>query len=502
MSKQATTGKSISITSDWDTMYINGEWRTAPKRDRADVENPATREVITQIPIATPDDVDEAYEAAVTAQEEWAEATPDERASVVRRVAELLEEYEAEIREILAVEGGSAPSKQDIEHGGSVTFTYDAASFAFRVAGRHNQSKIPGKENIIQRDPKGVVGVISPWNVPLKLAIRAVAPAIVLGNSVVLKPPTETPISGGLLLGRLFEEAGLPDGVLNVVPGHGTTTGDRVASHPDGDVIAFTGSTGAGRQVGANAIDHFAFPALELGGNNPHVVLEDADIDDAVAAGTFGSFWNQGQVCISINRHLVHESVYDEYVDRLTERATELPIGDPRDEATVIGPIINEEQRNEIIDYIEETTNQGATLETGGEIVDPIGLEDSLFVEPTVLSDVTNEMAAACNEHFGPVAPVIPFSSEEEAIEIANDTEYGLAGSVHAGDRGRARDVADEIDVGMMHVNDQPVNAEPHVPFGGVKASGVGRYNGDWIIDEFTEVKWTSVQRESRDYLF
>lgn len=497
MSDQVSSGRApdVSIDADWNAMYVAGEWREAPDRKRIAVENPATREPITQVPAAAVEDVDDAYDAATTAQTEWEETTPDTRAQVVRTVAQLLEEYEEEVRQILAVEGGSAPSKQAIEHGGSVTFVYDAASFAFRMSGKHNQSKIPGKENIIQRNPKGVVGIISPWNVPLKLAIRAVAPAIATGNSVVLKPPAETPISGGLLIARLFEMAGLPGGVLNVVTGHGPTAGDRTAAHPDSDVIAFTGSTGVGRLVGENAIDHFALPALELGGNNPHVVLEDADIEKAVDAGTFGSFWNQGQVCISINRHLVQESIYDEYVERLADRAAELPVGDPRNDDTVIGPIINEDQRDEIVEFIEKTVEQGATLETGGD-------HDGLFVEPTVLSDVENSMSAACNEHFGPVAPVIPFSSDEEAVEMANATEYGLAGSVHSEDRGRARDVADQIDVGMIHVNDQPVNAEPHVPFGGVKQSGVGRYNGEWIIDEFTEMKWTSVQRESRDYLF
>ncbi|MDJ1434371.1 aldehyde dehydrogenase family protein [Halostagnicola sp. A-GB9-2] len=488
-------GPEISVDGDWNALFIDGEWRSVEERERVAVENPATRETIAQVPLGEVEDIDDAYDAAVGAQQAWAETTPDERAKVVRTVAQLLETHAEEIREILAVEAGSAPPKLDIEHGGAVTFVHDAASFAFRMSGRHNQSKIPGKENIIQRDPAGVVGVISPWNVPLKLAIRAVAPAIALGNSVVLKPPTETPISGGLVIARLFEMAGLPDGVINVVPGHGTVAGDRTASHPDSDVVAFTGSTGAGRLVGENAVNHFALPALELGGNNPHVVLEDADLDAAVDAGTFGSFWHQGQVCISINRHLVHESLYDEYAERLANRAAELPIGDPTDEDTVIGPIINEEQRDEIVEYIEQTIDEGATLEAGGDY-------DDLFVEPTVLTGVENDMAAACNEHFGPVAPIIPFSTDEEAIEIANATEYGLAGSVHSADRGRARDVGDQIEVGMMHVNDQPVNAEPHTPFGGKKDSGMGRYNGDWIIDEFTEVKWTSVQRESRDYLF
>lgn len=497
MSKQAHLRDSadLSIDADWDAIYVDGEWRSVNDRDRMNVENPTTREVFAEVPVGTVDDVDAAYEAAIGAQPDWAETAPDQRAKVVRTVAQLIDGHEAEIRELLAVEGGSAPPKQDIEHGGTVTFVHDAASFAFRVSGRHSQSKIPGKENIIQREPAGIVGVISPWNVPLKLSIRAVAPAIALGNCVVLKPAGETPITGGLLIARLFELAGLPDGVLNVVTGHGSVVGDRTAGHPDSDVIAFTGSTDVGRTVGQNAIDHFALPALELGGNNAHVVLNDADLDTAVDAGVFGTFWNQGQVCISINRHLVHESIYDEYAERLADRATKLEIGDPLDDDTVIGPIINQSQRNEIIDYIERTVDEGATLETGGGY-------DGLFVEPTVLTGVDNDMTAACNEHFGPVAPILPFSSDEEAIEIANATEYGLAGSVHSADLGRARDVADQINVGMMHINDQPVNAEPHVPFGGMKSSGIGRYNGDWIIEEFTESKWTSVQRKSREYPF
>ncbi len=497
MSQQATAQgpADFSVDADWDAMFVDGEWRRAADRDRTDVTNPATGEVITQVPEALEPDVDEAYEAAVEAQREWANTSPAERAKVVREAARLLDEHAEDVREWIAVETGGTKPKQDIEHGGAVTFVYDAAQFAFRSSGKHNRSKIPGKDNVIKKEPAGVVGVITPWNVPLKLSIRVVAPAIALGNAVVLNPASPTPVTGGLIIANLFEEAGLPEGVLNVVPGSGSVAGDRVSSHPASDVVAFTGSTDVGRMVAKNAIDHFALPALELGGNNPHVVLEDADLDGAVDAGIFGTFWHQGQVCISINRHLVHESIYDEYAERLAERAASLPIGDPRDDENVIGPIINESQRDQIIEYIERTVEEGATLETGGD-------HDGLFVEPTVLTDVTNDMTAACNEHFGPVAPIIPFSSDDEAVEIANDTEYGLSGSVHSGDAFRAEAVADRIDTGMIHINDQPVNAEPAAPFGGMKSSGVGRYNSDWIIDELTEPKWMSFQREPRSYHF
>ena len=485
----------LSIDDDWNAIFVDGEWRSVADRDRIAVENPATGEQLTEVPAGTAEDVDDAYEAAMEAQADWAAETPGTRGAVVRRVAGLLEDNEEEIREILATEGGSPKPKQDIEFGGTVTLLHDVASYPLRAGGEHNESNVPGKENMVLRQPAGVVGVITPWNVPMKLSFRVVAPAIALGNSVVLKPAEDTPIAGGLLLARLFEMAGLPDGVLNVVTGDGETAGDRTAAHPGSDVVAFTGSTNAGRKVGKNAVEHFALPALELGGNNPHVVLEDADLDQAVDAGVFGSFWNQGQVCISINRHLVHESIADEYADRLAERASELTIGDPRDDDVVIGPIINESQVERMMGYVEESVEQGAEVRTGGE-------RDGLFVEPTVLTNMTNDMAAACNEHFGPIVPVIPFSDDDEAVELANGTDYGLAGSVHSADRGHARDVADRIDVGMMHVNDQPIHVEPHMPFGGMKGSGTGRYNGQWIIDELTEVKWTSVQREPRTYPF
>ena len=323
--------------------------------------------------------------------------------------------------------------------------------------------------------------------------MRAVAPALALGNAVVLKPAEETSITGGLLLAQLFEMAGLPEGVLNVVPGPGSEVGDAIAGHKDANVVSFTGSTQVGQQVAQRAGEHVALPALELGGNNPHVVLEDADLDTAVNAGTFGSFMHQGQVCISINRHLVHESLYDEYVERLTERAAALTIGDPADPDTDIGPIINESQVEEMMRYVDESVEAGATVETGGD-------NDGLFVEPTVLSGVTNDMAASCNEHFGPIVPVVPFSTDQEAIDLANDTEYGLAASVHSTDLGRAKRVANGIDAGMVHINDQTLNDEPHIPFGGMKQSGLGRYNGDQILNEFTELKWISVQHDPRDY--
>ncbi len=477
----------------WESLYLGGEWREGA--DTIDITDPYTQESLVGTAAADEKLVDEAYETAAEAQREWQETPPQKRAEVVNEAVERLDEHREELTELLAREAGGTLIKAGIELDTAEAIMNVASGFPLDSAGQHDRSIIPGKEHIVKREPVGVVGVISPWNFPLHLSMRAVAPALALGNAVVLKPASDTPITGGLAIARLFEQAGLPEGLLNVVPGRGSEIGDAVAGHEIPRVIAFTGSTPIGRGVASQAGEALSMPALELGGNNSHIVLEDADLDRAVDAGTFGSFVHQGQVCISINRHLVHESLYDDYVSALADRAASLPTGDPKEEGTVVGPIINESQRDDILEYIEQTVEEGATLETGGEA-------EELVVEPTVLSDATNDMAAACNEHFGPVAPVIPFSDDEEAIELANATEYGLSGSVHSGDRERARRVADRVDTGMIHINDQPVNDEPHVPFGGTKASGLGRYNGDAIKNELTQTKWVSVQRESREYPF
>jgi aldehyde dehydrogenase (NAD+) len=492
----------FTIDGDWSALYVDGNWEDAANGETQAVENPATREQVTEVPAATEADVDRAYEAAAEAQQSWADRSPEERVSVVENAIELLDEHRDEILAALAVESGSANAKAFAEWQTAQGMCYHATELAGEMSAEASDSMIPGKQNEVRRVPEGVVGVISPWNFPFNLSMRAVAPALATGNSVVLKPASATPVTGGLLIARLFDEAGLPDGVLNVVTGSGSEIGDPMASHPELDVMAFTGSTEVGKRVAAQAAENLALPAMELGGNNPFVVTADADVDAAVDSAVFGSFLHQGQICISINRHLVHEDVYDEYVEQLAERAASLPIGDPRERENVVGPVIDEGQRDQILAYVEQTVEQGATLETGGETVSTDEAADSLYVEPTVLSEATNDMAAACNEHFGPVAPVIPFADEDEAVELANDTEYGLAAAVHADDFDRAKEIAKSIDAGMVHLNDQPVNEEPAIPFGGMKASGMGRYDGREILTEFTQTKWISTQTEPREYPF
>jgi len=492
----------ITLDTDWDHLYIDGSWTASAGDESITVTDPSTRDPVAEVPAGVTADVDAAYEAAAAAQPAWAAQPPARRAQAIRDLIDTIEANREAIVDLLAREAGGARVMGET----SVELTLDqareAVTYPNRAAGEHRESNIPGKEHRIERVPKGVVTAISPWNFPLNLSMRAVAPAIALGNTVVLKPATNTPIVGGLLFGALADAAGLPDGVLNVVTGRGSEIGDAVAGHSQSDAVAFTGSTAVGRRVASIAAENLAVQAMELGGNNAHVVTADADLEAAIDSAVFGSFVHQGQVCISINRHVVHEDVYDAYVDALVERVEALPVGSAHDPDTVVGPIIDEAQRDAMLGYVEETVAAGATLETGGGTVSLVDVDDSLVVEPTVLSDVTNDMPAACNEHFGPIAPVLPFADIDEAVAIANDTPYGLSGSVHAGDLDTALDIADRLETGHVHINDQPVNDEAHVPFSGTNASGMGGYNSEIILRELTETKWISIQREDREYPF
>jgi aldehyde dehydrogenase (NAD+) len=495
MSVFAMATPELRAEADWNQIYVDGEWVEASGDGTIPVENPAKQEPFTEVPAGTEADVDAAYEAAEAAQPEWAATPREERNEILQNVHDQLNARFGEISDVMAKEAGAAGYRIMGEFATAVGDVEMAMELEPPEEEVRDSESWEGKEHHIVHEPVGVVGVISPWNFPLHLSLRAVAPAIALGNTVVLKPATDTPISGGLLVAKICEEAGVPDGVVNVVTGKGSEIGDRMAGHPTARVMSFTGSTSVGKRVAAKAGESLALPALELGGNAPFIVTDDVDVERAAKAGAFGSFFHQGQVCISINRHLVHEDVYDEYVEKLVEHAESLVIGDPsEDEEVTFGPVQNETQRDDLVQFIEDSVEAGATLETGGEA-------DGLFVEPTVLSECTNDMPTACNEHFGPVAPVIPFSDDDEAIELANDTRYGLSSSVFCDDLDRARELADRVEAGMVHVNDQPINEEQNAPFGGVKDSGLGRYHAEWITRELTEPKWISVQHDERDYM-
>jgi aldehyde dehydrogenase (NAD+) len=336
-----------------------------------------------------------------------------------------------------------------------------------------------------------VVGVISPWNFPMYLSYRSVAPALAVGNAVVLKPAEDTPVTGGLLLARILEEAGLPPGVLSVVVGIGTEVGDAMVEHEVPRVISFTGSTRVGlgitRKAGVKRL------ALELGGNGPFVVLDDADLERAVEAAVFSNYWHQGQICMATNRVIVVASVHDEFVQRFLSAAGELVTGDPSLPGTQVGPVINDKQLAGVREKVARSVDAGARLLLGGEPAGPTGR----VLPPHVLVG-SNQVATAAEEVFGPVATIIRADDERDALRIANDTTYGLSSAVFTADTERGIAFALQVEAGMTHVNDATVHDDVHVAFGGEKQSGLGRFGGDWVLEDFTTQHWVSVQHVRR----
>jgi benzaldehyde dehydrogenase (NAD) len=372
---------------------------------------------------------------------------------------------------------------------------WEAAALPTQPHGHLLPSSEPGRESIARRVPLGVVGVISPWNFPLILSIRAVAPALALGNAVVLKPDTQTAVSGGALVARLFEEAGLPEGVLHVLPGD-AVPGAALAADPRVAMIAFTGSTAVGREVGATAGRTLKRVSLELGGNNALLVLDDADLEIASSAGAWGAFLHQGQVCMTAGRHIVHENVADEYLERLAKRAQALPVGDPFTAQVALGPLINDRQRDNVHRIVSETVAAGASVLAGGTY-------EGLFYRPTVLASVTAAMPAFREEIFGPVAPVVVVRDDDEAVAVANDTEYGLVAAVQTGSVERGRRLADRLRTGIVHINDQTLNNDAYAPFGGTGASGNGsRFGTQSSWDEFTQWRWVTSRDQAHGFPF
>jgi aldehyde dehydrogenase (NAD+) len=339
--------------------------------------------------------------------------------------------------------------------------------------------------------------MISPWNFPFHLSSRSIAPAMALGNAVVIKPASDTPVTGGLLLAKVYEEAGLPPGVLSVLVARGSAIGDAFTRHPTPRVVSFTGSTKVGKRIAELGAAGATLKrvVLELGGNSPTVVLDDADLGLAVDVAVFGKFLHQGQICMAINRLIVDEKVHDAFVDRFIERVRSLKVGDPSNPNTVVGPVINEQQLQSHLDHIARARAEGARQVLGGP-------PEDLVLPPHVFVDATNAMSIAREELFGPMVSIIKVRGEEEALQVANDTEYGLSASVVTRDVERGSVFAQRVEAGMTHVNDSPVNDIPTCPFGGEKNSGIGRYNGQWAIDEFTTVHWISVQHERLRYPF
>jgi benzaldehyde dehydrogenase (NAD) len=477
----------------WAGRIASGGWVDAAGGVR-DVVEPATGERLGSAGLADATDVARAAERAAAAQRDWARAPYVERAAVLRRAGELWESRAAEVHEWIVRETGAVPGLAGFQTTTAAQECYEAAALASRPYGELLRSA-EQRLSMARRLPVGVVGVIAPFNVPLILSIRSVAPALALGNAVVLKPDPRTAVSGGVTLARVFEEAGLPAGLLHVLPG-GPDVGAALIADPNVGLVSFTGSTAAGREVGELAARHLKRVHLELGGNSAYVVLDDADLDRAVSAGAYGSFLHQGQVCMTAGRHLVHEKLVDEYVARLAATAEALPVGNPHTGEVALGPVIDAGQRDKIHGLVTGSVDAGARLAAGGRY-------EELFYRPTVLTDVTRSTPAYANEVFGPVAPVASFGSLDEAAALAADSEYGLALGIVTRDVMRALELAERIPTGIVHVNDQTVSDEAVIPFGGVRASGTGaRFGGDANLDAFTETQWVTVHGEVPQYPF
>lgn len=494
------TNKQASHPAAYDgfhLQYIAGEWQSGQDDSVNTNTNPYSGDTLVEIQQATDSQLDEAYQAAKQAQKQWAKTTPAERARLMHHVVSVLDQRQDEIVDWLIKESGSTRIKAMVEFGSARAITLEAATFPNRVHGEIRPSNTPGKENFVYREPVGVVAVISPWNFPLHLTQRSIAPALALGNAVVLKPASDTPVTGGLLLAKIFEEAGLPKGLLNVVVGAGSEIGDAIVTHDIPSFVSFTGSTSVGKHIGelANGGEYLKQVALELGGNSPFVVLKDADIEQAVKAAAFGKFLHQGQICIAINRIIVEDEIYDDFVERFLAHVKTLNVGDPSKQNTAVGPIINKKQLKSLKEKIAKAQKEGAKMILSGEIKDQV-------VPPHIFTEVTREMDLSRHEVFGPLVGIIRAKDEEDALSIANDSMYGLSSAVFTTDMQKGLRFARGIRAGMTHINDISVNDESNVPFGGEKNSGIGRFNGEWILEEFTRTHWISIQNEPRQYPF
>ena len=468
---------------------IAGAWRPGHGGTVLTVTDPYNGAPLAELAEVDVADVDTAFLAAEQAQRGWGRTLPVQRADVMRRVAQLMEARREEIVGWLIRESGSTRIKAEMEWATTRSIVLEASTLPSRVHGLILDGDFPGKENRVYRRPVGVVAVISPWNWPLHLSARSVVPALALGNAVVTKPANETPITGGLMLARLFEEAGLPAGVLSVLVGPSSRIGDAFVQHPVSRVISFTGSTSVGRHVGQLAINGVRIKKamLELGGNGPLVVLDDADVDMAAHIATVGKFLHQGQICMIANRIIVVDAIHDAFVERFVERVRALRVGDPNDGQTAIGPVINRKQLDKLVAMVEAAKAEGARHVLGGP---PQGL----VLPPQVFTGVHPGMALVQHEIFGPIAPVIRVKDEAEALRVANDTEAGLSSAVVSGNAYRGERFARQVNAGMTHVNDVPAIDMPSMPFGGDKNSGLGRFGANGVIDAFTTQHWISVQ--------
>lgn len=477
----------------WDRKLYSGGWIECDG-GALEIKEPATGISLGEVGCASRQDVREAAGRARAAQVSWAAHPLPARAPIFRSAARFLEDNADDVMEWIVRETGSVAAKAAVELKVAIGELYEAAAMVTQPRGL----LLPSEHNVTslaRRIPHGVVGVISPFNFPMILSIRAVAPALAVGNAVVLKPDPQTPVAGGLILALAFEHAGLPPGVLNVLPG-GADAGEALVTDPDVAMISFTGSTAVGRRIGALAGEHLKKVSLELGGKNSLIILDDADLDLAVSNTAWGAFLHQGQICMATGRVLVPARLASAFLDKLTETANRLPVGDPFRAQVALGPLINQRQVDRALGIVKDSIDTGAKLLAGGTA-------EGVFFRPTVLADVAPGMAAFEEEIFAPVAPVTVYSDDDEMVRLANLTDYGLSAGIITGSSGRGLEVAAQLRVGLCHINDQTVADEPFAPFGGTGASGNGSSHGgpaNW--DEFTRWQWLTIKHSAPRYPF
>lgn len=474
-------------------LIINGEHVPAQSGKTTDDISPWTNEAYAQVSAAGPEDVTRAVDAAEAAFPAWAAMPPSERATILHKAADLMDERTPQDIELMANEvGGVAVWAGFNAHLAAGMFRAAAAATS-ATQGQILATDMPGKMSFGVRRPYGVVGAISPWNAPLILGTRAIAVPLAVGNTVVLKPSEDAPLACGLFIADCLLDAGLPPGVLNVVTSareEGPQVVEALIADPRVRIVNFTGSTKVGRTIGTLAAQNLKPAVLELGGKNSLVVLESADLEYAVNAATFGAFMNAGQICMSVDRIVVDRSLADDFNRLLAKKVSELPTGDPTKQDTVVGPQVNQAAADRQHALIQDAITKGATVLTGG------GAPDGRVVPPTVLAGITPQMRIHADEIFGAATTVYAVDGPEKAVELANDTEYGLTAGVIAEDLRAGLAVANRLRTGIVHVNDQPVNDEPFAPFGGIHNSGYGKFGGDAGIASFTETRWVTVQTE------